>query len=851
MGATWTGFLTAMKGILEAQRPLQGAGIRILTETVTSPTLVGQIEALLAELPRARWHCHEPVGRDNARAGARLAFGAPVEVHYRFEAADVILSLDADFVAAEPGSLRYVREFSGRRRPAAAHAEAGSGDAAAMNRLYAVESVPTLTGAVADHRLPLRASQVEGFARGVAAGLGLAVDGGVSHPWLAPLVRDLQAHAGRSLVMAGESQPPAVHALAHVLNHRLGNLGRTAVATAPVAAGPADHAASLRELAADLKAGRVDLLLILGGNPAYASPADVSFAEALAALPRGSVAVHLGLHEDETAELCHWHIPQAHVLESWTDARAFDGTVTLLQPLIAPLYAGAKTAHEVLAAVTKRPERTGHQILREHWRTRLGADFEAAWRRALHDGVVAGTALPAVEATPRLGEWAARRPSHAAVGGLELSFRPDPCVGDGRHANNGWLQELPKPVTRLTWDNAALMGPRTAERLGIAPRPAGSRGLVSDVVELRYRGRSVRAPVWVQPGHPEDAVTVHLGYGRRRAGRVGTGLGFDAYALRTADAPWFGGGLEVTRTGTTAALACTQDHWAIEADREAEERHLIRSLTLAEYRRDPHAVQALGHDPKPEDTLYPPFSYPGHAWGMTIDLSACVGCNACVVACQAENNIPVVGKDQVARGREMHWIRVDRYHRGDPWRAESVATHHQPVLCMHCENAPCEVVCPVAATVHSDEGLNDMVYNRCVGTRYCANNCPYKVRRFNFFLYQDWTTPSLKMMRNPDVSVRSRGVMEKCTYCVQRINQARIDARNQGRGIRDGEVQTACQQACPAQAIVFGDVNDPASAVSRRKAEPRNYGLLTDLNTRPRTSYLAELKNPNPGIPDA
>jgi molybdopterin-containing oxidoreductase family iron-sulfur binding subunit len=843
MAATWNGFLTAMKVVLEAQRPLRGAGIRILTETVTSPTLAAQIESLLAELPEARWHAYQPAGRDNVRGGAVLAFGEPLETHYRFATADVILSLDADFISEEPGSLRYIREFSERRRSPADAAASG------MNRLYAVESVPSLTGAMADHRLPLKPSQVEGFARAVAAGVGLAVEGGLTHPWVAPLVEDLQAHPGRSLVIAGAAQPPVVHALAHLINHRLANQGRTVVSTAPVTAGPADQTASLCALADDMKAGRVDLLLILGGNPAYAAPADVGFASALEAMPRGALRVHLSPYEDETSGRCEWHIPEAHPLESWSDARAFDGTVTVLQPLIAPLYAAAKSAHEVLAALSRRPERTAYEILREHWKDRIAGDFERGWRRALHDGLIEGTALPDRDATPRLGEWARSAPAPTA--GIELSFRPDPCVGDGRHANNGWLQELPKPLTKLTWDNAALLGPETARRLGIAPRAETSRGLTADVVELRHRGRVVRAPVWIQPGHPEDAVTVHLGYGRRRAGRVGTGLGFDAYALRTSDAPWFAGGLEVVKTGTTTVLACTQDHWAIEADREAHERHLIRPVTNEEYRRDPHVVQAMGHDPKPEGTLYPPHRYEGHAWGMTIDLSACVGCNACVTACQAENNIPVVGKDQVARGREMHWIRIDRYHGGDPYRAETVQTHHQPVLCMHCENAPCEVVCPVAATVHSDEGLNDMVYNRCVGTRYCANNCPYKVRRFNFFLYQDWSTPSLKMMRNPDVTVRSRGVMEKCTYCVQRINQARIEARREDRAIRDGEVQTACQQACPARAIVFGDVNDPASAVSRRKAEPRNYGLLTDLNTRPRTSYLAQLRNPNPEMPRA
>jgi Fe-S-cluster-containing dehydrogenase component len=385
----------------------------------------------------------------------------------------------------------------------------------------------------------------------------------------------------------------------------------------------------------------------------------------------------------------------------------------------------------------------------------------------------------------------------------------------------------------LTWDNAALLSPATAERLGV---------MNEEVVELRYRGRVVRAPVWILPGHADDAVTVHLGYGRTHAGRVGTGVGFNAYALRTADAPWFGAGLEIRKTGEHYQLVCTQNHHSMEG------RNLVRSGTLAEYQRHPHFVHEMGHEPEPDMTLYPPYKYEGYAWGMAIDLNSCIGCNACVIACQAENNIPIVGKEQVANGREMHWIRIDRYYSGD---LDNPETYHQPVLCMQCENAPCEPVCPVGATVHSSEGLNDMVYNRCVGTRYCSNNCPYKVRRFNFLQYADYTTPSLKLLRNPDVTVRTRGVMEKCTYCVQRISAARIAAEKEDRKIRDGEIVTACQAACPAQAIVFGNINDPDSHVTQRKTDPLNYGLLTELNTRPRTTYQAKLRNPNPELEDA
>jgi molybdopterin-containing oxidoreductase family iron-sulfur binding subunit len=458
--------------------------------------------------------------------------------------------------------------------------------------------------------------------------------------------------------------------------------------------------------------------------------------------------------------------------------------------------------------------------------------------------VVPGTEQPEVPASASLGAWATATPA-PALPGLEIVFRPDPNVGDGRLANNGWLQELPRPLTKLAWDNAVLVSPRTAEKLGIAlhTTQTGSKNTASgspaDVVEVRYQGRSVRGPAWVLPGHPDDAITVHLGFGRTRAGRVGTGVGFDAFALRTSDAPWFGSGAQVTKTGERVYLACTQDHWSMEG------RSPVRSVPLEEIEKKPHAIAEMGEAPPHELNMYPGFKYDGHAWGMSIDLNACVGCNACTVACQAENNIPVVGKEQVARGREMHWIRVDRYFEGE---IDNPAVHHQPVPCMHCEQAPCEPVCPVAATVHSDEGLNDMVYNRCVGTRYCSNNCPYKVRRFNFFLYQDWTTPSLKLQRNPDVSVRSRGVMEKCTYCVQRIQRVKIDARNQDRPVKDGEITPACAQACPGRAIVFGDINDRQSAVSRAKASPRNYGVLEELNTRPRTTYLGSVKNPNPEL---
>lgn len=827
--STWSAFLTAVTRALRGQQAQRGRGVRILTETVTSPTLAHQLREFLNAYPEARWHQYEPVGRENVRAGSRLAFGEFVETQYRIEKADVILSLESDFLCAGPAHLRYAREFAARRREGAGR----------MNRLYVVESTPTSTGAMADHRLPMRAAHVELFAREIARRLGVASDAAVpaglfssNDRWLDGLVRDLQKHRGACLVIPGEYQPANVHALAHALNHSLGNAGRTVVYTDPVEAEPVNQVTSLEELAADMEAGQVQALLILGGNPVYNAPVDLEFARKISKVP---LRAHLSLYEDETSELCHWHIPEAHTLEAWGDTRAFDGTVTIQQPLIAPLY-GGKSAHELLSALAGMPARSGYDIIREYWRSRAaGRDFDIFWRTTVHDGVMQGSALPerTMSFRPQFLSALSSTDARLQPPGVEIVFRPDPTVFDGRFANNGWLQELPKPGTRLTWDNVALVAPRTAERHGLRSE---------DVVELRCNGRTVEAPVWVMPGQAEDSVAAFLGYGRRRAGRVGSRIGYDAYALRTSAAQSFASGLSLEPTGQRYRLAGTQVHHSMEG------RDLIRAATAQELERDSRLIQRMGQEPPPGLTLYPQREYSGYAWGMAIDLSACLGCGACVVACQAENNVPIVGKDQVLVSREMHWLRVDRYFKGD---LDNPEIYHQPVPCMHCENAPCEAVCPVAATVHSDEGLNDMVYNRCVGTRYCSNNCPYKVRRFNFLQYSDHTEPSLKLMRNPNVTVRSRGVMEKCTYCVQRINAARITAEKEDRKVRDGEIATACQAACPTESIVFGDVNDPNSRVAKLKASQRNYALLGELNTRPRTTYLAKLRNPNPEIEES
>jgi MoCo/4Fe-4S cofactor protein with predicted Tat translocation signal len=852
--STWNAFLTAINDDLEAERVIGGGGLRILTETVTSPTLANQLRQLLARFPNAKWHQYEPVNSDNVYAGARLAFAADVNTIYRFDNTEAILSLDADFLFSGPANLRYARDFADKRR--VRQGKIG------MNRLYAIETMPSVTGSMADHRVALRPTEIPNFAAAIASKLGLSLqstaDPGHAQ-WIDALVSDLQKHRGASVVVAGEQQPPGVHALAHAMNQALDNVGKTVIYTDPIQASPVAQLASLRELVNDIENGLVRILLMLGGNPVYTAPVDLGFAERLARVP---LRIHSGLYEDETSAYCHWHIPATHYLESWSDIRAYDGTVTIQQPLIAPLYSG-KSAHEVLAAVAGKAGEASYDTVRNYWRgQKIAGDFEIAWRRALHDGVVAGTAFQPklVKLKAPSSDWLAasisasetqkqkaetRNAKSEPPNSLEISFRPDPTLFDGRFANNGWLQELPKPLTKLTWDNAALISPKTAERLGLSYQ-IGARGgehgrIFVDVVEIRYEGRSLRAPAWILPGHADDCVTLHLGYGRTRAGKVGNGSGFNAYAIRTASAPNNGAGATIRKIGAQYTLACTQFHHSMEG------RDLVRAATLEDYRKNPGFAQHE-HTHESERSLYPGFKYEGYAWGMAIDVNACTGCNACVVACQAENNIAVVGKTEVTRGREMHWLRIDRYYKGSP---ENPQTYHQPVPCMHCENAPCELVCPVGATNHSAEGLNDMVYNRCVGTRYCSNNCPYKVRRFNFFDYSDFETPSLKPLRNPDVTVRSRGVMEKCTYCVQRINVGKIEAEKENRQVRDGEIQTACQAACPTQAIVFGDINNREAAVAKLKADSLNYGLLTELNTKPRTTYLAKLKNPNPEITTA
>ncbi|HVB85587.1 MAG TPA: TAT-variant-translocated molybdopterin oxidoreductase [Candidatus Dormibacteraeota bacterium] len=841
--SSWNDFVTAMSNV-RARMMGKGAGIRVLTTTVTSPTFGAQMKDLLAQFPGAKWHQYEPSGNNSARVGSKLAFGRAVNAVYQVDQADVVVSLDADFLMIGPGHVRYIREFAGRR-------SLPNGPSSNLNRLYVVESMPTSTGAMSDHRLPMRSGEVETFTRQLAAAVGVSAapaaggsDANIPADWLKAVADDLTAHRGSSLVIAGENQPPVVHAIAHAINAALGNVGKTVVYTESIEAEPVDQLESIKNLVADLNSNKVDFLLVLGGNPVYDAPADLDFVNALI---KAKLRVYYGLYFNETSEWCHWEVPATHFLEGWSDARAYDGTAGVVQPLIAPLY-DSHSDHEIVAILTGQPNASSHELVRQYWqgqRPEKGKAFEDFWELTLYRGYVAGTALPPVN-VPLQSDFLKQTATPVAdASALEVVFRPDPSIGDGLNNNNSWLQELPKPITRLTWDNAAMVSPDTAKKLGINTQ---------DYVELDLNGRKVFAPVFVTFGHADNSVTVHFGYGRLRTGAVGTGTGFNAYMLRTSDQPHFANGLQVKKTDKNYPLAVVQHQYTVDsnghaADEESvaavEHRDLVQIATLDEFRKDPTFAK---HDDTTETkdiSLYPNYKYDGYAWAMSIDLNRCVGCNACVIACQSENNIAVVGKDQTMRGRVMHWIRIDTYFRGG---LENPETFFEPLPCMQCENAPCEYVCPVGATTHTPEGLNDMTYNRCVGTRYCSNNCPWKVRRFNFFLYSDWDTKSLYGVRNPDVTVRSRGVMEKCTYCVQRIQEAKIRATREDRLVRDGEIVTACQQVCPAQAITFGNINDKNSQISKLKANERDYVLLADLNTRPRTSYLARVRNPNPAI---
>ncbi|HEX4568318.1 MAG TPA: TAT-variant-translocated molybdopterin oxidoreductase [Vicinamibacterales bacterium] len=821
----WSDFAAAWKELAKSHDADDGAGLAVLTESFSSPTLARLASNLRERYSKMRWATYDAVSDENRLAGLRQVTGRDVDAMLRFDRAVVILSLDADPLLTDPETIRHARGFADGRRAGAAGGP--------MNRLYAIEGVYTLTGAMADHRLRLESRQIPSFVAALAARLGASAPGqadvpGVDRKWIDAVARDLLANRGKSLIVAGDRQPPAVHAAVCALNSHLGNTGKT-VTYHETKDASLPSVSSLTGLVSAMKAGTVQTLVILGGNPVFDAPADLDFAAAMARVPH---TIALGHSIDETSEKAEWHIPRAHYLESWGDARAVGGTVSVVQPLILPLF-GAKSDIEVLGLMYAGQDKPGYDHVRETWNDVLGdTDFDKKWNRVLHDGLLAGSELPEVAADAK-AEYVAALARTAGGSGLEIVFLPSPSLHDGRFANDAWLQELPDPLTKLVWDNPALAGPKTAETLGVAN---------GDVVKVDYAGHSIELPIWIVPGMADNVVAVTLGYGRRRAGRVGNGVGFDTYPLRSSKAPGFDSGVTVSKAGRTYPLSATQNHGSMEG------RPLVRESTVAELHapKKEEAPGALGvfEEAPQRFSLFKEHTYEtGHQWGMTIDLNACIGCNACMTACQSENNVPVVGKTQVANGREMHWVRVDRYFSGEPSGSPEVV--FQPVPCMQCEDAPCEQVCPVAATVHDAQGLNVMVYNRCIGTRYCSNNCPYKVRRFNFFNFTKDTPDVLKLAMNPDVTVRARGVMEKCTYCTQRINRAKIDAKLAGRDIRDGDIQTACQQACPASAIEFGDIRDQSSRVAKAKADPRNYALLDELNVRPRTTYLAKVRNPN------
>jgi molybdopterin-containing oxidoreductase family iron-sulfur binding subunit len=849
----------------------QGEGLRVLAAASGSPSMQRVRTALLQRFPKAQWVAWEAVNRDEAFAGAVTAFGRALDVSLRLASADRVLALDSDFSSTEDDAVRNLRAFASRR-----HVNA---DAKTTNRLYVVEPHHTPTSTLADHRLRLQAGQVGPFLAAVAGALiadGLEVPGlgapgrkrladaakrTYAKDWHRAVAKDLLAHRGRSAIVVGQRQPAWVHALAHGLNAALGNLGKTVVTVPPVDELATAQTGGLAALVADMRAKKVKTLVVLSQNPVYDAPVDLGFTEALASV--GTV-VRLGLFEDETSERADWHVPEAHWLASWGDGRGLDGAVALQQPLIAPLYGGV-SALEMVARLAGLPEDSGHDLVRATWKglapanARSGEAFTAWTRKALHMGVVDGTAYAAAPARANwdriaaaMGDAGTEAP--AASDAMELAFTACAKTFDGRYDNNAWIQELPDPVTKLTWDNAVLISPETAKAKGVKS---------GDTVSLTADGRTLEAAAWVMAGHADGALTLALGYGRTRSGKTGTGRGFNAYKLRTSVSMGFVRGVTLTKLGGTYAFACVQDHHDSSVNRGSGDMHdrpIVREVPLAKLftdgfdpAKDMTPKEGLVPDDpetgKPMRSLWKEFDYSkGQQWGMAIDVNACNGCNACVIACQSENNVPVVGKQDVIFGREMHWLRIDRYFVGD---VNETAMVHQPMPCQQCQMAPCEQVCPVAATVHTPDGLNDMTYNRCIGTRYCANNCPFKVRRFNYFNYTKrmFASDPLPMANNPDVTVRFRGVMEKCTYCVARVRRAQYDAKNAGKDrVEDGMVTSACAQACPADAIVFGDVNDPETKVSKLKSWRRNYELFPELNLQARTSYLARVRNPNPEL---
>jgi molybdopterin-containing oxidoreductase family iron-sulfur binding subunit len=849
---TWDDFAAFADKHFQTLKDQGGAGLCVLLEPTESAAVHGQLSALKAAFPKAELFSYAPLARGNERRGAELAFGKAVRTHLNLDKAQIIVCLDADLLGDHPASLRLARQFADGRDVA----RAADPKSSRMNRLYVAESQYSTTGAMADHRLAVRSLDIGALVADLAKRVQAMLDAGkVQNPTaggtrrdriLQAMAADLFEHRGAGVIAVGPRQPAEIHAQVHRLNALLEHGGKTVTYTDEPAAGYAAPCGDLTDLAKRMQAGQVKTLVLLGGNPVYDAPADLEFEQALAKV---GTAIHLSSHENETSQRCQWLLPQTHPFETWGDCRAQDGTICVTQPLIETLL-GGKSTLELLALLLGDKSESQTLVRRSVDRVAGRALSDKEWRKLLHDGFLADSGLK--PASVELKELAAGEAKPAAEGELELVFCRSETVYDGRFANNGWLQETPHLVSKLTWDNAALVSPATAKKLGLE---------IGSMVRLELDGRSLEIPAFILPGQADGSIGVALGYGRTSAGLVGGSapqgiapVGVNVTPLRTTVAMDMAAGVKVTPIGGRYSFALTQDHHAIDKVGLEAIGHrvgeLIREGTHEQYQADPDFAQHTGHK---LESLWKEVSYDEHqAWGMSIDLNKCIGCNACSVACQAENNVPVVGKDQVARGREMHWIRIDRYFRGSGAEDEDLQVVHQPVMCQQCENAPCEQVCPVAATVHSREGLNDMVYNRCIGTRYCANNCPYKVRRFNFFNntkhLEDPDRQLMQLVVNPEVTVRSRGVMEKCTYCVQRIQNAKIDARSEGRLVRDGEIQTACQQVCPTRAIEFGDLNKDTRVAKSHQQDPRAYGMLAELNVKPRTVYLARLRNPHPAL---
>jgi Fe-S-cluster-containing dehydrogenase component/anaerobic selenocysteine-containing dehydrogenase len=851
---TWDDLAAFMRTHFADVRKRHGKGFAILSEATSSPSVADMRARLQKAMPDAKWYEYEPISYDNEREGTRKLFGVPCRPQYAFDKTDVVVCIDADPLGTHPAAVRYAHDFAQRRRA----------DDGTMVRLYVIEPTYSLTGAMADHRLlqlpPLMVFSASSIECDVAI---WTIPGGrpvrserlrnppkpgdiINYPlyqsdlFHQAAAKDLHLHRRRAVVLAGARQSAWVHEVVHRANLFLGSAGTAVTYRAEPDSMRPSHVESIRSLVEDLRSGKVQTLLILGGNPVYNAPADLEFADAL---KRVKTSIHLSLYDNETSHACTWQIPRAHYLESWGDARAYDGTVSLVQPLIDALY-GGKTPAEVLAMLSGEEPTSAYDIARRAFAQMVEPkDLDRAWREALHDGVVPNTAWLAVRPDERTRHRLYTPYPPASAPDMEsrwisLVFCEDHKVHDGRFANNAWLQEMPDPMTKMTWENVAVMSPATAKVLRVG---------FGDMVRLTVRGRSVVLPVYVMPGQALGSVSVCLGYGQRNSGRVGDGAGRDVYPLRTSGAMGFDTDVKIEKVVGTGRyrISSTEDHYhSTEVTTRAKQERIGQCVAegdLAQYKANPHFASEVAESTPPA-VLWTEHKFGPNRWGMAIDLSVCTGCGACVLACQAENNSPVVGREQVIRRREMHWLRVDRYFRGDP---DSPTVSHQLMFCVQCENAPCEQVCPVSATVHDQEGLNQMVYNRCVGTRYCSNNCPFKVRRFNFFNYRLGMTDLDKMVMNPEVTVRSRGVMEKCSYCIQRIRAATVKARNERRPVRDGEIVTACQQVCPTRAIVFGDLNDKESAVWKLHASARAYFLLGTLYVRPRTAYLAKLRNRN------